>query len=66
MRYWFCFDHSIIEHTPAALELARDLIAGVLSDVVEAGYFGKELALEIGRRIMYENGAEFWRICDDG
>jgi uncharacterized protein len=55
-------DHSILEHSCASLILARDLIADVLTDLVERGYFDLELALQVAKRILHNNGAEFWHI----
>jgi hypothetical protein len=42
------------------LLLAKDLIADVLADLVERDYFDMTLALEVGRRILHDNGAQFW------
>jgi len=55
-------DSAILEHTYASLRLAKDLIAEVLSDLVERGYFGVEEALFVARRILHDNGAAFWRL----
>lgn len=55
-------DHGIIEHSYASLFLAKDLITDVLTDLVERNYFDLELALVIARRILHDNGAEFWHL----
>lgn len=55
-------DHALIEHSYGSLLLAKDLIADVLTDLVERNYFDLELALVVAKRILHENGAEFWRL----
>ncbi len=57
-------DHTLLEHSFASLCLARDLIADVLAELVDRGYFDVDLALETARRILYANALEFWRIQD--
>jgi hypothetical protein len=58
-------DHLILEHSYASLCLARELIADVLADLVDRGYFDPDLALETARRILHDNGLDFWRIAGD-
>ena len=55
-------DHAILEQTYSALVLAKDLITDVLVDLVERDYFDMNLALDVARRILHDNGIEFWRI----
>jgi len=55
-------DHQFLEHTYASLMLAKDIIAEVLSSLVAKGYFGMDQALFVARRILHDNGADFWRI----
>jgi len=55
-------DHTILEHSYASLAPARDLVADVLTELVDRGYFDTELALRVARRILHDNGAEFWRL----
>jgi hypothetical protein len=50
------------EETYATLQLARRLIAEVLSEKVDAGYFQTEDALRLGRRILRENARAFFRL----
>jgi hypothetical protein len=38
-------------------------VVDVLADLVNRGYFDVDLALVVGRRILYENGVEFWRLA---
>jgi predicted TIM-barrel fold metal-dependent hydrolase len=59
-------DHTILEHSYASLLLARDLVADVLAELVTSGYFDLDLALEVARRIMHDNGAEFWGLGASG
>jgi len=46
----------------ARLKVAKAKIAGVLADMVDRGYYDVELALYVARRILHDNGAEFWRL----
>ena len=55
-------DHTILEQSYGSLVVARELVADVLSDLVESDYFDEELALELARRILHDNGVEFWRL----
>ncbi len=55
-------DHDILEQSYASLILAKDLIVDVLTDLVERNYFDLELALVIAKRILHDNGAEFWEL----
>jgi len=56
-------DHNILEPSYASLALAKDLVADVLAELVDRGYFDVDLALEVARRIFHDNGVEFWRIA---
>jgi len=42
--------------------LARSQIAHVLSEMVAEGFIDTELAIEIGRSLLYENAAAFYRL----
>jgi len=56
-------DHSsMLEHSYASLSLAKDLVADVMADLVDRGYFDVELALAVTKRIFHDNGAEFWHL----
>jgi hypothetical protein len=55
-------DHTILEQSYGSLLVARELVADVLADLVEKDYFDEELALEVARRILHDNGIEFWRV----
>jgi hypothetical protein len=55
-------DHVLLEQSWASLLMAKDLVSEVLSDLVERDYFDCELALEAARRILHDNGREFWRL----
>ena len=56
-------DHTILEQSYASLMLAKDLISDVLAEFVRRGYFDSGVALTAARRILYENGAEFWGLA---
>jgi hypothetical protein len=56
-------DHTAtLAHSYASLVLAKDLIADVLADLVQRSYFDLEFALLLARRILHDNGIEFWRV----
>ncbi len=55
-------DHSLLEHSCASLGLARDAIIEVLARLVEGGYFEVRTALGLAKRILQDNGLEFWRL----
>jgi hypothetical protein len=55
-------DHNLLEHSYASLALARELITEVLTDLVSRDFFDIDVAIEIAKRILYTNGAEFWRV----
>ena len=57
-------DHTILEQSYGSLVVARELVADVLAGLVESDYFDEELALEVARRILHDNGVEFWRLED--
>jgi hypothetical protein len=54
-------DHRILEHSYGSLALAKDLITDVLTDLVNRDYFDVDLALVVAKRILHDNGSEFWR-----
>ena len=56
-------DQRTLEGSLASLVQARDLVADVLADLVQREYFSMELALEVGARVLYKNGLEFWRLA---
>ena len=56
-------DHNLLEHSYASLAMARELVVDVLADLVNRGYFDVDLALVVGRRILCDNGVEFWRLA---
>lgn len=53
-------DNLHVEETYGAMITARRLIAEVLEEKVEAGYFGVEDARRLARKIFHENGREFF------
>ena len=55
-------DHTILEQSYGSLVVARELVADVLADLVHREYFDEELALEVARRILHDNGIEFWKL----
>ena len=55
-------DHGMLEQSYGSLVVGRELVADVLTDLVERDYFDEELALEVARRILHDNGVEFWRL----
>jgi hypothetical protein len=57
-------DHTLLEHSFASLCVTRELIADVLTELVDRDYFDVDLALETARRILYANALEFWSIAD--
>jgi predicted TIM-barrel fold metal-dependent hydrolase len=50
------------EETFATMQLARRLIAEVLSEKVDAGYFHLDDALRLARRILFENARVFFQL----
>ena len=55
-------DHTRLELTWGALALAKDLLADVLAELVDEGYFGAAFAETLAARVLHDNGAAFWRI----
>lgn len=55
-------DNWHVEETFATMRLARRLIAEVLEEKVQAGYFGYEDAERLARRILRENAIEFFNL----
>ena len=55
-------DHMVLENSYGSLAVARVLVADVLADLVDRDYFDEELALEVARCILHDNGIEFWRL----
>ena len=53
-------DHMIIEHACVSLSVARDPIVEVLVDLAEREYCDLDLMLIVARRILCDNGADFW------
>ncbi len=53
-------DHRVVEHSYASLKLAKRLVAEVLAKMVQSGYFTKDLALDVARQIMGENGKKVY------
>ncbi len=49
-----------VEATYGSLLVARPLIAEVLAEKVEAGYFGLEVALELAHQMLRDNGVELF------
>lgn len=55
-------DNWHVEETFATMRLARRLIAEVLEEKVQAGYFGCEDAERLARRILRENAIAFFKL----
>ncbi len=53
-------DHMFLEQTYASLVTAKNMIARALADMVETDYFDEDTALFAARRILHDNGAEFF------
>ena len=48
-------DQMVIEHSYASLLLAKDLIADVIVDKVNSGYFNKNLGISVMKKILGQN-----------
>ena len=55
-------DQMIIEHSYASLLLAKDLIADVIVDKINSGYFNKNLALSVMKKILGQNAVNFFKL----
>jgi len=55
-------DHTILELSYGALAMAKDSVADVLAELVNERYFTMDVALEVARRILCDNGMAFWRV----
>jgi hypothetical protein len=55
-------DGDLLEQAVGSLAFARDALTQVLTEFVEDGYMDVELALYTARRILHDNGADFWRL----
>jgi hypothetical protein len=58
-------DHNLLEHSYASLAMARQLVAEVLAGLVNRGYFDADVALEVARCVLHDNGVKFWRLGRD-
>ena len=56
---------TMLEQSYGSLVVARGLVADVLADLVRRDYFDLELALLVARRMLHDNGVEFWRLRED-
>ena len=55
-------DQMLIEHSYASLLLAKDLIADVLVDKINSGYFNSNLALSVMKKILNQNACNVYNI----
>lgn len=55
-------DQMLIEHSYASLLLAKDLIAEVLVDKINNGYFNKSLALSVMKNIVGQNAINLYKL----
>jgi len=55
-------DQMLIEHSYASLLLAKDLIADVLVDKVNSGYFNQNLAFSVIKKILGQNAIDLYRL----
>ncbi len=55
-------DNWHVEETYGALQSARRLIAEVLEEKLDSGYFGRATAERLARRIFHENARDFFRL----
>jgi uncharacterized protein len=55
-------DVGTIEESAGALELAKEVVATVLSERIEKGWMEEDMAKEIARRIFRENAIEIYRL----
>ena len=55
-------DQIIIDHSYASLLLAKDLITDVLVDKINSGYFNKNLALSVMKKILHENAINLFKL----
>ncbi len=55
-------DNWHLEETYAALSQARKLIAEVLEEKVQSGYFNESDALRLGKKILNENAKQFFKL----
>jgi predicted TIM-barrel fold metal-dependent hydrolase len=56
-------DNWHVEETYGTMQTARRLIAEVLEEKVTGGYFSRETAERLARRILSENAREFFRLA---
>jgi predicted TIM-barrel fold metal-dependent hydrolase len=55
-------DQNIIEHSYASLLLAKDLIADVFVEKIDSGYFNKNLALSVMKKILRDNPVNLYKL----
>jgi len=52
----------LIEHSYASLLLAKDLIADVMVDKINSGYFNYNLAISVMIKILGQNAINLFRL----
>ena len=57
-------DCQIVEETYGHTLVMREIVAQVLKEKVESGYFGLEVAEEIAVRILRQNAIDLYRLRD--
>ena len=55
-------DHAILELSYGALAMAKDSVTDVLAELVDEDYFTMDVALNVARQILCDNGLSFWRV----
>ena len=55
-------DQMLIEHSYASLLLAKDLIADVLVDKINSGYFNQKVALSVMKKILGQNAINLFKL----
>lgn len=55
-------DQMVIEHSYASLLLAKDLIADVIVDKINSGYFNKNLGITVMKKILGQNAIDFFKL----
>lgn len=52
----------LLEHSYASLLGAKRILADLLAELVHEDYFDFDLAIELARRALHDNPADFWRL----
>ena len=63
--FGFGGDYIFVEGAYAHSRLARDNVAAVLTEKVEAGYLTEEEAVALANKLLRENALRFFRLCKE-